>query len=96
MGIAYGIKISGFDDPYIAYVEDAVRAVNAAGTTGAYLVDQIPALKYVPSWFPGAGFKKVGKYYTEVHRKVVELAFNHVSQQIVRTLIFDSTLSLHF
>lgn len=83
MKIAYGIKISGFDDPYVANIQESVIGFNLAGIPGSYLVDLIPALKHVPSWFPGGGFKKTAAYLREVNRKVVELPFNHVAQQMV-------------
>lgn len=85
ISIAYGIKISGFDDPYIVNIEESSKGFNLAGIPGSFLVDLIPALKYVPSWFPGAGFKKIAEYYVEVNRRMVELPFNHVVRQIVRT-----------
>ncbi|EMD37284.1 hypothetical protein CERSUDRAFT_153831 [Gelatoporia subvermispora B] len=35
-----------------------MRGPSKAATPGSYLVDTLPMLKYVPAWFPGAGFKK--------------------------------------
>lgn len=83
MSIAYGIKIKGFDDPYIVNVEESIKGFNIAGVPGSFLVDLIPALKYVPSWFPGAGFKKKAAYWAQVNRNVAQRPFNHVAQQMV-------------
>lgn len=85
MTVVYGIKISGFDDPYIANIEESVRGGNEAAIPGSFLVDLIPALKYVPSWFPGAGFKKKAAHWAQVNRDVVELPFNHVAQKMAST-----------
>ncbi|KAF5325396.1 hypothetical protein D9619_009676 [Psilocybe cf. subviscida] len=82
LNISYGIKISGFDDPYVLNVEESIEALNATSIPGSFLVDLIPALQYVPSWLPGAEFKKKARHWTEVNRKVVELPFNHVAQQM--------------
>lgn len=90
IGIVYGIKISGVDDPYIINIEESTNGFNLAGTPGSFLVDLIPALKYVPSWFPGTGFKRLAAHYIEANRKMIELPFNHVAQQIVRIFGFDS------
>ncbi|KAJ7468777.1 hypothetical protein FB451DRAFT_1401131 [Mycena latifolia] len=30
---------------------------------GAFLIEVLPILKYVPSWFPGANFKRLAKKY---------------------------------
>lgn len=83
MRIAYGIKIQGFDDPYIINIEESIRGFNLAGIPGSFLVDLIPALKYVPSWFPGASFKKQAALWAEVNQRVVELPFNHVVHKMV-------------
>lgn len=83
MSIGYGIKVKGFDDPYIANVEESIKGFNMAGIPGSFLVDLIPALKYVPNWFPGAGFKKKAAHWAQVNHNVAEIPFNHVAQQMV-------------
>lgn len=90
MTISYGIKISGIDDPYIANIQEANHGLSIAATPGAFLVDLIPAMKHIPTWFPGAGFKSKAAYWAKVKQKVVELPFNHVAQQVVSPLCFDS------
>ncbi|KDR70118.1 hypothetical protein GALMADRAFT_144803 [Galerina marginata CBS 339.88] len=58
MGVTYGITIASTDDQYIALAEKALEGMGAAASPGAFLVDLIPSLKYVPEWFPGASFKR--------------------------------------
>ncbi|RXW14986.1 hypothetical protein EST38_g10872 [Candolleomyces aberdarensis] len=55
--ITYGYPALVEDDPFIADGEDVLKAFRIAGLPGSFLVDVFPFLKYVPSWFPGAGFK---------------------------------------
>ena len=58
LSMTYSINIRPCDDPYIKIAEEA-SAVNAELLTpGAFLVDIIPILKYVPEWFPGAKFQR--------------------------------------
>lgn len=83
INVAYGIQTTGPDDPYIANAEEAMKGIAIAAVPGSFLIDFVPALKYVPSWFPGGGFKKAAAYWREVNRKVLELPFNHVHRQIV-------------
>ncbi|KAJ6618922.1 cytochrome P450 [Mycena sp. CBHHK59/15] len=66
MDIAYGIKVLPSDDSYIQMAEKAAHDVSNASIPGAFLVDTFPALKYVPSWFPGAGFKCKAKEWRKV------------------------------
>ncbi|KAJ6580720.1 cytochrome P450 [Mycena capillaripes] len=54
MSVAYGINVLPQDDPFVALARDAIRTIVIA-------TDTIPALKYVPDWFPGAGFKHTAK-----------------------------------
>lgn len=79
MDVAYGIEISHKDDPYIQVAEVAMASISESGMPGAFLVNHIPILKYVPVWFPGAGFQKKAKYW----RKVVEDMINKPFQNVV-------------
>nr|AAS88582.1 PAH-inducible cytochrome P450 monooxygenase PC-PAH 3 [Phanerodontia chrysosporium] len=45
-------------DPRIEIVEKGVQTATEFMCSGVYLVDVFPILKYLPSWFPGAGFKR--------------------------------------
>lgn len=58
VSLAYGIPIQPQDDPYLAFAEYTIQVLSEIFTPGATYVDVIPALKYLPSWFPGAGFKR--------------------------------------
>jgi hypothetical protein len=46
-------------DVYIEKAEESMTILTSAILPGSYMVDVLPWLKYVPSWFPGAGFQKV-------------------------------------
>ncbi|KAK1227701.1 hypothetical protein PQX77_009289 [Marasmius sp. AFHP31] len=58
LSIAYGIEVLPENDPYVALAEEGVRILGTAQRPGAYLVESIPLLKYVPEWFPGAAWKR--------------------------------------
>ena len=53
----YSINVRHYNDPYIKTAEEAMEAVAELLIPGAFLVDIIPILKYVPEWFPGAKFQ---------------------------------------
>ena len=55
--MTYSINIHPHNDPYIKIAEEAVAATAELLIPGAFLVDVIPILKYVPEWFPGAKFQ---------------------------------------
>jgi len=58
LSMTYGINVRPYNDPYIAIAEEALEAVAELLIAGAFLVDILPVLKYVPSWFPGAKFQR--------------------------------------
>jgi hypothetical protein len=88
MKIGYGIAVQESDDPYISIAEEALSGVTAAGIPGAFLVDSIPILKYVPSWFPGAGFQKKAARWKEATNTMAEKPFRHVQEQLVQVRFF--------
>ena len=86
--ILYGIDIQDSDDPYISLAEIVLNGLAQVRNPGSFLVDTFPTLKYVPSWFPGAGFKRKAAYLREVAKIVFEKPFRHVEEQLVRRAPF--------
>ncbi|KAJ7142240.1 cytochrome P450 [Mycena epipterygia] len=80
--VAYGIDVLPVNDPYLAAAEHAVEVGKQAVIPGRFLVDSIPLLKHVPDWFPGAGFKRQAKEWSEVGRVLVDNPFDEVKRQI--------------
>jgi len=58
LSMTYGINIRPYNDPFIAIAEKAVGAVAELVIAGAFFVDILPILKYVPDWFLGAKFQR--------------------------------------
>ncbi|KAJ3560613.1 hypothetical protein NP233_g10721 [Leucocoprinus birnbaumii] len=58
LSMTYGLPVRRFNDPLMHESTEAVAIAMGASSPGKYLVNVIPALKYVPKWFPGAGFKR--------------------------------------
>ena len=56
--MTYGINVRPYNDPNIAIAEEAIAALAELGVAGAFLVDILPILKYIPDWFPGANFHR--------------------------------------
>ncbi|KAJ2991428.1 hypothetical protein NUW58_g285 [Xylaria curta] len=60
--IVYGYTIDPHKlDPLVQLVDKAMEHFSASITPGAWLVDLIPALQYLPEWMPGAGWKKISR-----------------------------------
>ncbi|KAF9479115.1 cytochrome P450 [Pholiota conissans] len=82
MSIAYGVRVKGPDDPYILNAEAALYGLAEAGIPGTFLVDFVPLLKYVPSWFPGATFKRKADRWNKINKEVYRKPFEYVEEQM--------------
>ena len=83
MDIAYGIKVQESGDRYISIAEEVNKAGSEVAVPGAFLVDLFPILVYVPSWFPGAGFKKKAAHWRKLGEILTEKPFRYVQEQLV-------------
>ncbi|KAJ7151361.1 cytochrome P450 [Mycena crocata] len=72
IGLGYPITEN---DEFVRIAEAAQLAMVSAARPGAFLVDLIPILKYIPEWFPGASFKKVGREGWELSQSLQKKPF---------------------
>ncbi|KAI0336743.1 CyP450 monooxygenase [Cubamyces sp. BRFM 1775] len=56
--ITYGFDIKEKDDDYVQMAEKGIAAFSSLLVPGKYLVELFPALRHLPAWFPGCGFKR--------------------------------------
>lgn len=80
--ISHGYEIQEESDPFIQLADEATEQFSACSTAGAFLVDVLPALKYVPDWMPGAGFKTTAKKWGHTLSQMVDQPFEFVKQQM--------------
>ncbi|KAJ5242058.1 uncharacterized protein N7469_000385 [Penicillium citrinum] len=81
--ITYGYNIEPHgEDPLVSLADLALQQFSNAIIPGAWLVDMIPALKYIPEWFPGANFKKIGRQYFDTLTKLVENPLSFTKYQM--------------
>lgn len=98
MSIAYGIDVLPSEDPYVSLAYEAVETLSYAGVPGRYLVvsccearlslnvhiqDALPILKYVPSWFPGAKFKRDAKEWKKLSQRLAAMPLEETKRQMV-------------
>ncbi|KAF9044314.1 cytochrome P450 [Panaeolus papilionaceus] len=80
---SYGIVVKPYvNSVYVTAAETAVTTLSLAAIPGTFLVDLIPALKYVPQWFPGASFKKKAAQWRNELNDFIDLPFNHVKELV--------------
>ncbi|KAJ3757779.1 cytochrome P450 [Lentinula raphanica] len=79
---------------YLPIARGATEGVVVAGTPGAFLVDQIPILRYIPEWFPGAGFKAKARIWSELRETMTNIPFGLTKEQVAAGIATPSLTSL--
>ncbi|KAG9308644.1 cytochrome P450 [Chiua virens] len=80
--LSHGYVTQEGEDPLVHLAHIANSQLSKATAPGVYYVDLIPLLKYIPSWVPGAGFKRKAKEYAAVLRDLVEIPHSYVKSQM--------------
>ncbi|KAF4591050.1 hypothetical protein EYR40_009650 [Pleurotus pulmonarius] len=67
MDVTYGIRVAPDDDYFVSLAEEAMSNLNISTITGTSFLDIFPFMKYIPSWMPGAGFKRAAEHARSVN-----------------------------
>ncbi|KAJ3560891.1 hypothetical protein NP233_g10541 [Leucocoprinus birnbaumii] len=81
MRVCYGIAPQRQNDPFLSLATETMRSVAIAGNPGSFLVDLLPVMKYIPAWFPGAGWKRQGLAWARVVDQFVNNPWDYVKNQ---------------
>ena len=79
----YGIEVAERGDKIVDTVELAMEGVALGLTPGAFLVEYLPFLRYVPEWLPGAGFQKRLRRWRDASHTMVDLPFEEAKMAMV-------------
>ncbi|KDQ54080.1 hypothetical protein JAAARDRAFT_410464 [Jaapia argillacea MUCL 33604] len=80
--MAYGYRVKEGNDPLVDLVDAGMEEFAIMTSPGAFLVDVFPILRHVPSWFPGAGFKRLVVEWKKTCADLVALPFQYVEEQM--------------
>ncbi|KAJ7157971.1 cytochrome P450 [Mycena crocata] len=83
--LTYGYKIQeAGNDPFVDLADKGMSEFSKIMVPGAFLIDVLPILKYVPAWFPGAGFKRLAKRYGNSCDELAETPLAYVKDQMAQ------------
>ncbi|KAH6899211.1 cytochrome P450 98A3 [Coprinopsis sp. MPI-PUGE-AT-0042] len=82
MHVAYGIKDEEYIKDLTMLADKQVRGITAAVVPGRFLVNTLPLLRYVPSWFPGTGWKETFQELANVNEAITAKPFEEAKQRI--------------
>ena len=86
ISLAYGLKFRDVNDPFIGLAQRAIKSLLDAAIPGAFLVDLIPWLKYVPEWMPGAGFQKQANEWKRLQKDFHNIPYDEALKNLVLPL----------
>ncbi|KAJ3814477.1 cytochrome P450 [Lentinula aff. lateritia] len=92
MDITYGLK-GEEAEPYLPMGMAAVKSMGIGGTPSAFYVDQIPILKYIPEWFPGADFQRKAREWSDLRMNMTESIFNVTKEKVAMGIAAPSLTS---
>ena len=76
--ILFDINVADEDDETIAIIENVLEWLGEELTPGKYLVEVLPALKYIPAWFPGATVQRLSAYWKSTIERLKEEPYHRV------------------
>ena len=83
MSLMYGYTPESPDDPAIEAAEEAAHLGLALVLPGATLASIFPVLTRIPSWFPGAAFKRKAEKVRYLTQEVKRIPWEFVQREFV-------------
>jgi hypothetical protein len=88
LDVTFDLQIEGLTNPYVLNTEETIKGFSQGLIFGNFWVDyapfMIPLMKYVPSWVPGAGYKKEADGWRAAGKFVEYSAYEKVKHDLVR------------
>lgn len=95
MKAAYGYQVEGNDDYVVRIIEEAFEQLADISTPGRFLVDFFPFLRFLPSWFPLAGFKRYAEAAKRKLSRLENVPFEWAQENISSGNFVNSFVSSH-
>ncbi|TFK41710.1 cytochrome P450 [Crucibulum laeve] len=92
MKVAFGYTVTE-DDHFIKVAEEAAKVSGWATAPGRWLVDYIPTMRFIPSWVPGADWKRQGEAWRARLRHLSHVPHQWVKDQMASGTYIDSFTS---
>ncbi|KAB5590605.1 Cytochrome P450 family protein [Ceratobasidium theobromae] len=82
LSAVYGYNVTSSEDSLVEVVETAVNGFSQAGTVSNFYVNMIPWLEYVPTWFPGAQWKRKANEWRAQTEEMLNVPYEWTKNQI--------------
>ncbi|KAL7784563.1 cytochrome P450 [Trichoderma ceciliae] len=92
--INYDYTIDPFGlDPLVKLIEDYMEIVSQVMVPLGWLVDIFPAVKHLPDWFPGTGFKQTAREWKATTEASAFIPYSFVEKQMDKAIHQPSYVS---
>ena len=81
--VVYGITVKDEDDKYYETILGVLEAVSEGFFPGAFLVEYLPFLWRIPSWFPGTGWQQRFLKWQNDAKNLTNLPFAYAQENAV-------------
>ncbi|KAJ7935572.1 cytochrome P450 [Mycena leptocephala] len=82
MSIVYGYDVQPSNDRFVALSENTVKKLSDSFFPGAVAVNTFPILRYLPAWFPGAGFQLYAAECRQLTQEMRAVPFGFAKQNM--------------
>lgn len=91
--ISHGHRVKDSNDRFLKLSDAVTDEFSEAVAPGAFLVDQFPLLRHLPSWVPGTAWRKTAEKYRRHVTDAVAEPFAFVKQQMAAGTAIPSFVS---
>ncbi|ATY64296.1 cytochrome P450 oxidoreductase [Cordyceps militaris] len=78
----YTLESTGSLDPLVELIQRMLDNATKAFLPTAWFVDVVPAMRYIPGWFPGASFVRTAKKWKQTCEDAANMPFAFVKKQM--------------
>ncbi|TFK21913.1 O-methylsterigmatocystin oxidoreductase [Coprinopsis marcescibilis] len=89
MRVSYGVDDDVYNKEIIQDAEVVLQGFSEAALPGSFMVNVFPIMRYIPSWFPGAAWKKRLVDVVEVSKRVRTKPWNNAKARANKGLSND-------
>lgn len=94
--VTYGVGVvHNSEIDLISLGETIGNGVADVGAPGAFLVDFLPILQYIPAWMPGAGFQRRLSFYKHVSETFTTYPFAMVKASLVCVCPYHAIVDIY-
>ncbi|KAI0629120.1 cytochrome P450 [Trametes polyzona] len=91
--IVYGLDASQGDRKYYHLVERLATIAEDISTPGRHIVEAFPSMQYLPSWFPGTGFRELAAGWKKELASIRDYLYDTAKEAMTSSSVKESVIT---